>query len=274
MFLIYHLTFSLGNPLSDLIDNFFAYAQNVIKHYLPDGILKDFLVEGIIGGVGGVLVFFPIVLLLFLGLSFLEDTGYMARAAFVMDKFMHIFGLHGRSFIPMMVSTGCAVPGVMSARTLVNPKDRVLTIFISPQAALPKELKLMPSKVVMTGIFFIFIFFFGFWLSRTGKPYNALIFNAHKLIGLAMGVFLIITVYRLHQAAPFSPLQVAALALTILIFIILVAAGGVISAEAAGEIKNMAPTILGMLSAIHKILPYLAVLSTAATLYLLLFRKV
>jgi len=79
-----------------------------------------------------VLVFFPIVLLLFLGLSFLEDTGYMARAAFVMDKFMHIFGLHGRSFIPMMVSTGCAVPGVMSARTLVNRKDRVLTIMVSP----------------------------------------------------------------------------------------------------------------------------------------------
>ncbi|MBD3287980.1 ferrous iron transport protein B [candidate division KSB1 bacterium] len=132
MFLIYHLTFNLGNPLSDGIDRFFVWLQDVLVTFLPAGIFRDFLVEGIIGGVGGVLVFFPIVLLLFLGLSFLEDTGYMARAAFVMDKFMHLFGLHGRSFIPMMVSTGCAVPGIMSARTLVNPKDRVLTIFISP----------------------------------------------------------------------------------------------------------------------------------------------
>lgn len=132
MFLIYHLTFNLGNPMSDAIDHFFSWLQDALIAILPAGILRDFLVEGIIGGVGGVLVFFPIVLLLFLGLSFLEDTGYMARAAFVMDKFMHLFGLHGRSFIPMMVSTGCAVPGIMSARTLVNPKDRVLTIFISP----------------------------------------------------------------------------------------------------------------------------------------------
>ena len=132
MFLIYHLTFTLGNPLSGIINNFFNWGQENINQYLPHGILKDLLVEGIIGGVGGVLMFLPIVLLLFLGLSLLEDTGYMARAAFVMDKLMHIFGLHGRSFIPMMVSTGCAVPGVMSARTLVNPKDRVLTILIAP----------------------------------------------------------------------------------------------------------------------------------------------
>ncbi|MBN1351522.1 ferrous iron transport protein B [candidate division KSB1 bacterium] len=132
MFAIYQLTFALGNPVSDLIDLFFAWLQNAITQTMPVGVLRDFLVEGIIGGVGGVLVFFPIVLFLFLGLSFLEDTGYMARAAFVMDKFMHIFGLHGRSFIPMMVSTGCAVPGVMSARTLVNPKDRILTILVAP----------------------------------------------------------------------------------------------------------------------------------------------
>ena len=132
MFLIYHLTFTIGNPISGFIDHFFSWLNLLITRSLPEGILRDFLVEAIIGGVGGVLVFFPIVLLLFMGLSFLEDTGYMARAAFVMDKFMHIFGLHGRSFIPMMISTGCAVPGVMSARTLVNPKDRVLTILVSP----------------------------------------------------------------------------------------------------------------------------------------------
>ncbi|MDO9549005.1 MAG: ferrous iron transporter B, partial [Candidatus Marinimicrobia bacterium] len=80
----------------------------------------------------GVLTFLPLVLLLFMGLSFLEDTGYMSRAAFVMDKFLHIFGLHGRSFIPFMISTGCAVPGIMSARVLANRKDRIVTILVSP----------------------------------------------------------------------------------------------------------------------------------------------
>jgi hypothetical protein len=131
----------------------------------------------------------------------------------------------------------------------------------------------MQSKAIITGLFFIFIFFFGYWLSRAGKPYNVLIFNAHKLIGLAMGVFLIATVYRSNQTVPFAPLQILALAFAVLIFIILVAAGGLISAEAAGEIKNMHPSNLGVLSLIHKILPYLAVLATTGTLYLMLLRN-
>lgn len=132
MYLIYRLTFSLANPLSAYMNDFFGWAGGAITALMPAGILRDLLVDGIIGGVGGVLTFFPIVIFLFIGLSFLEDVGYMARAAFVMDKFFHIFGMHGRSFIPFMVSTGCAVPGVMSARTLVNPRDRVITILVAP----------------------------------------------------------------------------------------------------------------------------------------------
>lgn len=132
MLAIYALTFLAGNPLADVVESSVGWLGSTVGTLLPEGILRDFLVNGVIAGVGGVLVFFPIVVLLFLGLSFLEDVGYMARAAFVMDKFLHLFGLHGRSFIPLMVSTGCAVPGVMSARTLVNPKDRILTVLISP----------------------------------------------------------------------------------------------------------------------------------------------
>jgi len=132
MLAIYALTFLLGNPLADHVEAGIGILGTLVHEALPAGILRDFLVHGVIAGVGGVLVFFPIVLLLFLGLSFLEDVGYMARAAFVMDRFLHLFGLHGRSFIPLMVSTGCAVPGVLSARTLVNPKDRTLTVLISP----------------------------------------------------------------------------------------------------------------------------------------------
>jgi ferrous iron transport protein B len=90
------------------------------------------LTDGLIAGVGGVLVFLPLVVFLMLGLSLLEDTGYMARAAFVMDKFFHLFGLHGRSFIPFMLATGCAVPAIMAARSLANKRDRILTILVTP----------------------------------------------------------------------------------------------------------------------------------------------
>ena len=132
MFAIYRLTFSLGNPLSDVCEHLVNWLGAVVAQALPESMLRDLVVDGIIGGVGGVLTFLPIVILLFVGLSFLEDVGYMARAAFVMDKFFHIFGMHGRSFIPFMVSTGCAVPGVLSARTLVNPKDRIVTVLVAP----------------------------------------------------------------------------------------------------------------------------------------------
>ena len=89
-------------------------------------LLRSLLVDGIIGGVGGVLVFLPNILLLFLGLAFLEDTGYMARAAFLIDRVMHRFGLHGKSFIPMLTGFGCSVPGIMATRTLENERDRLV----------------------------------------------------------------------------------------------------------------------------------------------------
>jgi len=132
MFIIYQITFALGNPLSDGISIGFGYLSRFFVNILPAGPFLDLLTNGIINGVGGVLTFLPLVILLFMGLSFLEDTGYMSRAAFVMDKFLHIFGLHGRSFIPFMISTGCAVPGIMSARVLANRKDRIVTILVSP----------------------------------------------------------------------------------------------------------------------------------------------
>ncbi len=170
MFLIYQLTFKLGTPFSNLLDHSFTWLQNFILQHWSDGIWRDFVVEGIIGGVGGVLIFFPIVLFLFLGLSFLEDTGYMARAAFVMDKFMHLFGLHGRSFIPLMVSTGCAVPGVLAARTLVDPKDRILTIMVAPLmmcGAKTPVIAMLASAFFpkSAGIVFWSIWFFGWVLA-------------------------------------------------------------------------------------------------------------
>lgn len=131
----------------------------------------------------------------------------------------------------------------------------------------------MNQKIIITGLLFGFVFLFGFWLSRVGKPYNAILFNFHKLIGLAMGVYLILTVYQAHRADPFGALDFFVLALTGIIFIGLVAAGGLLSVQAAGGLGNINPAMLTAITVVHKVFPYFAVLSTAATLYLLLFRK-
>jgi len=132
MFLIYQATFGLGNPFAGIISHWFTHLAQIVKDYMPAGQFRDLITDGLIAGVGGVLVFLPLVVLLMLGLSLLEDTGYMSRAAFVMDKFFHLFGLHGRSFIPFMLATGCAVPGIMAARSLVNRRDRIITVLVTP----------------------------------------------------------------------------------------------------------------------------------------------
>jgi hypothetical protein len=131
----------------------------------------------------------------------------------------------------------------------------------------------MQSKLITTALFFSFIFLFGFCLSRFGKPYNGLIFNSHKLIGLAMGIFLILTVYQVHKISSFSPVETLSIGVTVLIFIILVAAGGLLSIQAASDLVNTSQSTVNVITAIHRVLPYLAVLSTAGTLYLLLFHK-
>lgn len=116
-------------------------------------------------------------------------------------------------------------------------------------------------KFISAGMFFLFIFLSGFWLSRTGKPYSTLTFTIHKLIGLAMGIFLIISVHQIHQAASLSPVQIGAIVITVLLFVVTVAAGGLLS------IEKPVPLAFSLL---HKGLPHLAVLSTGGTLYLLL----
>jgi len=133
MWLTFQITFTIGDPLGGYIEEGFGLLGEAITASLGEGFLTSFLVDGIIGGVGGVLVFVPIIFLLFLILSVLEDSGYLARAAFVMDRFMHkLVGLHGKSFIPMILGFGCAVPGIMATRTLENERDRFLTMLIVP----------------------------------------------------------------------------------------------------------------------------------------------
>ncbi|MBN2428261.1 MAG: ferrous iron transport protein B, partial [Deltaproteobacteria bacterium] len=113
--------------------------------------LSSLVQDGIIGGVGSVMVFIPIIFFLYLAISLLEESGYMARGAFVMDKIMHAMGLHGKSFIPMVVGFGCNVPGIMATRTLENPKDRIITILISPLMSCAARL---PIYILFAGAFF------------------------------------------------------------------------------------------------------------------------
>jgi len=132
MWLTFQIVFSLGAPLMDVLDSGISAFGTLIAGLLPDGFVKSLVVDGIIAGVGGVLVFLPNILLLFVAIGFLEDSGYMARAAFVMDGIMHRIGLHGKSFIPMLVGFGCTVPAVMATRSLDTKRDRLITALIVP----------------------------------------------------------------------------------------------------------------------------------------------
>ncbi|MBN2034413.1 MAG: ferrous iron transport protein B [Deltaproteobacteria bacterium] len=135
MYVVFNLTFTLGDPPMGWIEEFFGWLGGVVERWWPEGsenLLKSLLVDGIIGGVGGVIVFLPNILLLFLAIAILEDSGYMARAAFIMDRLMHKIGLHGKSFIPMLIGFGCSVPAIMATRTLENRRDRLTTMLVIP----------------------------------------------------------------------------------------------------------------------------------------------
>jgi ferrous iron transport protein B len=131
MYGVFQFVFTLSTPFMDWIDAFFGWLGGYAAGVSPDW-LGSLLADGIIGGLGSVLVFIPPIFLLFIAISILEDSGYMARAAFVMDRLMHKIGLHGRSFIPMILGFGCNIPGIMACRTIENPKDRLTTILINP----------------------------------------------------------------------------------------------------------------------------------------------
>jgi ferrous iron transport protein B len=135
MYLTFFLTFKLGHYPMSWLEHTFDWLGITITGFWPEGStnwLKSLIVDGIIGGVGGVIVFLPTILILFMMIAFLEDSGYMARAAFVMDRIMHKIGLHGKSFIPMVIGFGCSVPAIMATRILENKRNRLVTIMVIP----------------------------------------------------------------------------------------------------------------------------------------------
>lgn len=151
MFFIFWTTFVIGQYPMEWIENAVAWLSNITDHLMPDGPLKDLVCDGIIGGVGGVIVFLPNILILYFCISFMEDSGYMARAAFIMDKLMHRIGLHGKSFIPLIMGFGCNVPAILASRAIESRSSRIITILINPFMSCSARL---PVYVLLVGTFF------------------------------------------------------------------------------------------------------------------------
>ncbi len=148
---MFQLTFSVGAYPMGWLDSGINWLSGSLNTLLPDSLFKDLLLNGIIAGIGSVIVFLPNILILFFFIALFEDTGYMSRAAFLMDRIMHLIGLHGKSFIPMLMGFGCNVPAVMATRTLESEKDRILTILIIPFMSCSAKL---PIYIILAGTFF------------------------------------------------------------------------------------------------------------------------
>lgn len=151
LYFMFQGTFVLGEYPMMGIEWLIEELSGLFRAHMPSGPLKDLIIDGVIGGVGGVLVFLPNILLLYLFISLMEDSGYMARAAFIMDKIMHKMGLHGKSFIPLIMGFGCNVPAIMAGRTIENRKSRLITMLINPLMSCSARL---PIYLLLTGAFF------------------------------------------------------------------------------------------------------------------------
>lgn len=171
MWLMFWTTFEIGAYPMEWIESMVSWISGIVSNYMSDGPLKDFLLDGIIGGVGGVIVFLPNILILYAFISFMEDSGYMARVAFIMDKLMHRMGLHGKSFIPLVMGFGCNVPAIMSTRIIESRSSRLITILINPFISCSARI---PIYVLLVGAFF--------------PIHGALVFLGLYVLGIIMAV--------------------------------------------------------------------------------------
>ena len=170
-YLVFEFAFTFGEWPMQWIEAAVAGLSQLAVHWLAPGFLRSLVVDGVLGGVGGVIVFLPNILLLFLAIAVMEDSGYMARGAAIMDRLMSRAGLHGKSFIPLMLGFGCNVPAIMAARTLENPRDRLVTILVTPMMSCGARL---PVYMLFTSAFFV---------------RGALVLLSIYLLGIAMAIF-------------------------------------------------------------------------------------
>jgi ferrous iron transport protein B len=162
MFLIFQSIYSLASVPMEWIDGLTGYVSELVTALMPPGVLRSLIVDGVIAGVGGVLIFLPQIVMLFLFLALLEDCGYMSRAAFLVDRIMTAFGLSGKSFLPLMSSFACAVPGVMATRVIENRRDRLATIMVAPLMSCSARL---PVYLLLIGAFIPASTYLGGWVS-------------------------------------------------------------------------------------------------------------
>jgi ferrous iron transport protein B len=199
MTLMFVSIFTIAQYPMDWIDQGFDKLSESVQAVMPPGDLRDLLTDGVLAGVGGVVIFLPQILILFFFIGLLEDTGYMARAAFLMDRVMSKVGLHGKSFIPLLSSYACAIPGIMSTRTIENPKDRLVTILVAPLMSCSARLPvyaLMIAALWPIGTGSVFIkgaLMMGLYLLAVSLPKEA-------FVGTAAWFFLLINLIKI----PFS----------------------------------------------------------------------
>ncbi|WP_314740287.1 ferrous iron transport protein B [Hoylesella pleuritidis] len=174
LYIMFQVTFSIGQYPMDWIDTGVAALGDWVSRSMPDGPVKAMLVDGVIGGVGAVIVFLPQILILYFFISFMEDSGYMARAAFIMDKLMHKMGLHGKSFIPLIMGFGCNVPAIMATRTIESRRSRLITMLVLPMMSCSARL---PIYIMITGTFF-------------ALQYRSIIMLSLYAIGILMAVII------------------------------------------------------------------------------------
>ena len=151
MWLMFYCTFNIGAYPQEWIETLVGWIGSGLQQAMPDGAFKDLLIDGVIGGVGSVIVFLPNIIILYLFISFMEDSGYLARAAFIMDRVMHRIGLHGKSFIPLVMGFGCNVPAIMATRTIESRSSRLITVLITPFMSCSARL---PIYILFVGTFF------------------------------------------------------------------------------------------------------------------------
>jgi ferrous iron transport protein B len=186
---MFQVTFTLGGYPMEWIDAGVSWLGALMAGLMPAGLVRDLLIDGVIGGVGSVVIFLPNIMLLFFCIALFEDTGYLARAAFIMDRVMHLIGLHGKSFIPLLMGFGCNAPAIMAARTLESERDRILTILINPLMSCSARL---PVYVLLAGTFF-------------GASAGNVIFSIYALgiaLAITMGKLFRVTLFR-GETAPF-----------------------------------------------------------------------
>jgi ferrous iron transport protein B len=196
LLIVFQAIFSWATLPMELLENVFGSLGELVRSQLPEGIIADLLADGVIAGVGAVLVFLPQILLLFLFISILEDTGYMARAAFLMDKIMSKVGLHGKAFLPLISSFACAIPGIMATRTIENPRDRLATILIAPFMSCSARL---PVYTLMIAAFFSDQIVLGF------ISVGAVLMLAMYLLGITVAIIVAFVLKKTLLKAPPPP---------------------------------------------------------------------